>query len=113
MTGRAEELRQKKISSGLPELVNASFESIAEDGTPTGWYYARQVNAAEDRASPDGLRVLNFSNDKPGHNSQILAVLGDGRVRDAERRDFALDQNRTGWLGNCRNAAPAFGNRVL
>ena len=66
MTGRAEELRQKKDSSGLPELVNASFESSAEDGTPTGWYYARQVKAVEDRAAPDGQRVLIFSNDTPG-----------------------------------------------
>ena len=80
MTGRAEELRQKKDGSGLPELVNASFESSAEDGTPTGWYYARQVKAVEDRAAPDGQRVLVFSNDTPGRNSQILqSVAMDGR----------------------------------
>jgi protein-L-isoaspartate(D-aspartate) O-methyltransferase len=80
MTGRAEELRQNKEDSGIPELVNGSFESAYGEGNPAGWYYVRQASVIPDPSAPDGRRVLRFRNETPGRGAQALqSVALDGR----------------------------------
>jgi protein-L-isoaspartate(D-aspartate) O-methyltransferase len=86
MTGRAEEVRQKKGDAARPELVNGDFESSAADEAPAGWYYARQARVVSDSQAPSGKCVLRFSNATPGRNAQALqSVAVDGRrVREIE-----------------------------
>jgi protein-L-isoaspartate(D-aspartate) O-methyltransferase len=86
MTGRAEELRRNKDESGLPQLLNGSFESVSEEAAPTGWYYVRQATVVEDPKAPDGRRVLRLCNETPGRGAQVLQSLAmDGRrVRELE-----------------------------
>jgi protein-L-isoaspartate(D-aspartate) O-methyltransferase len=81
MTGRAEEVRQKKDDRGIPQLLNGGFESISELGVPSGWYYVRQATVVEDPRAPEGQRMLRFSNATPGRGAQALQSLAmDGRL---------------------------------
>jgi protein-L-isoaspartate(D-aspartate) O-methyltransferase len=86
MTGQAEAVRQTKNDTGLPELVNGSFETALSDGKPTGWYYLRQAAVVEDANAPDGKAVLQFNNSTAGRNSQVLQSMAvDGRkVREID-----------------------------
>jgi protein-L-isoaspartate(D-aspartate) O-methyltransferase len=80
MTGQAEQLRQLKDSSGLPEVANGSFETTSPEGLLTPWYYVRQGEAVNDADAPDGERVLRFRNETPGRGAQALqAIAMDGR----------------------------------
>jgi protein-L-isoaspartate(D-aspartate) O-methyltransferase len=97
MTGRAEELRRLKEDTGVPVLVNGSFESTFGEGGPAGWYYARQASVVSDPSAPDGQQVLRFRNDTPGRGAQALqSVALDGRR--VRRLDVSL------WVktSNCR-----------
>ena len=86
MTGRAEELRDQLDESGIPELINGSFEVDTRPGVPDGWYYVRQAQVLPLDESPDGSRILRFKNETAGRGAQALQALGlDGRrVRQLE-----------------------------
>jgi protein-L-isoaspartate(D-aspartate) O-methyltransferase len=80
MTGQAEALRVKKDDSGLPRLLNASFETVSDDGQLASWYYVRQAEIVGDNEAVDGERCLRFQNDTPGRGAQALQAVGvDGR----------------------------------
>jgi protein-L-isoaspartate(D-aspartate) O-methyltransferase len=80
MTGRAEEIRIKKDASGVPQLLNASFEDQDEDGELLAWYYVRQAEVVADSAAMHGERYLRFENGEPGRGAQALQAVGvDGR----------------------------------
>jgi protein-L-isoaspartate(D-aspartate) O-methyltransferase len=99
MTGQAEAIRQTKNDTGLPELVNGSFEAALAGGTPSGWYYLRQASVVEDPKAPDGKAALQFSNTTAGRNSQALQSMAvDGRkVRDIDVSLWIkMDQVRKG-----------------
>ena len=74
MTGQAEDKRQIIDASGLPQLVNGSFEQTDENDEPVGWYYVRQASLVEGGA-PDGQRFLQFSNNTAGRGAQALQAL--------------------------------------
>lgn len=86
MTGRAEELRQKKNDDGVPRLINGDFETKSDDEIPTGWYYIRQAAVVESDQAPQGHHILQFENETSGKGSQALQSLAmDGRrVRELE-----------------------------
>jgi protein-L-isoaspartate(D-aspartate) O-methyltransferase len=99
MTGQAEAIRRTKNDTGLPELVNGSFETALAGGEPTGWYYLRQASVVEDARAPDGNAVLQFSNTTAGRNSQALQSMAvDGRkVREIDVSLWIkMDQVRKG-----------------
>jgi protein-L-isoaspartate(D-aspartate) O-methyltransferase len=106
MTGQAEQLRQLKDSSGLPELANGSFETTSPEGLLTPWYYVRQAEAVEAPDAPDGQRVLRFHNDTPGRGAQALqAIAMDGRrVEEIEVSLWAATQ--TVRRGSSRDESP-------
>lgn len=80
MTGRAEEIRVKKDGSGVPQLLNASFEDADPDDHLAGWYYLRQGAVVTDSQAMHGQRFLLFQNDTPGRGAQVLQAVGvDGR----------------------------------
>ena len=80
MTGRAEEIRAKKEDSGVPKLLNGSFESTDDDRQLVGWYYLRQGEIITSADAMDGQRFLQFHNDTPGRGAQVLQAVGiDGQ----------------------------------
>jgi protein-L-isoaspartate(D-aspartate) O-methyltransferase len=80
MTGTAEERRQRREDSGLPNLVNGGFEAIDGANQPQGWYYVRQAEIVAGPEAAAGERFLRFQNDTPGRGAQALQALGiDGR----------------------------------
>ena len=80
MTGAAEERRQRREDSGLPNLVNGSFESTDNENHPLGWYYVRQAEIVTGPEAAAGERFLRFRNETPGRGAQALQALGiDGR----------------------------------
>ncbi|MHB0954865.1 MAG: protein-L-isoaspartate(D-aspartate) O-methyltransferase [Pirellulaceae bacterium] len=80
MTGEAEEMRVAKNDSGIPQLVNASFEQSDPDSEVVGWFYVRQAQIVEDLTAPDGRHCLVLSNSVPGQNAHALQAIGlDGR----------------------------------
>lgn len=80
MTGRAEEVRVKKEDTGIPRLVNASFESADDKQLPVGWYYVRQGLVVATSDAVDGQHCLQFQNSIPGRGAQALQAVGiDGR----------------------------------
>jgi protein-L-isoaspartate(D-aspartate) O-methyltransferase len=79
MTGRAEQLREKKADSALPQLLNGGFETTDDKGKPSGWYYLRQAELIATDAI-EGQHYLQFRNDTPGRGAQILQAIGiDGQ----------------------------------
>jgi protein-L-isoaspartate(D-aspartate) O-methyltransferase len=81
MTGRAEELRDTSRETGVPELVNGSFEQTRENRQPDGWYYVRQSEVIPHSQAPDGEKVLRITNGISGRGAQILqSAAMDGRV---------------------------------
>lgn len=79
MTGRAEELREKKDDPSIPNLLNGGFETTDEKGNLVGWYYLRQGEVLATGAN-EGQRYLQFHNNTPGRGAQILQAIGtDGR----------------------------------
>jgi protein-L-isoaspartate(D-aspartate) O-methyltransferase len=76
MTGRAEELRIKKQDSGIPKLLNASFETVDEDEQLLGWYYVRQAEVVESGDAVRGERFLQFRNETAGRGAQALQAVG-------------------------------------
>ncbi len=86
MTGQAEELRENKADNGLPELVNASFETADNDGQVTGWYYVRQAELIADDGAADGKHYLRFTNETPGRSAQALQSMSmdAAQVREIE-----------------------------
>jgi protein-L-isoaspartate(D-aspartate) O-methyltransferase len=80
MTGQAEELRELKDGSGLPQVANGGFEETTSEGLLAPWYYVRQGEAVEDPQAPEGSRVLRFRNETFGRGAQALqAIAMDGR----------------------------------
>ncbi len=80
MTGTAEERRQRREDSGLPNLVNGGFEAVDAAGQPLGWYYVRQAEVVAGPEAPAGERFLRFRNETAGRGAQGLQALGiDGR----------------------------------
>lgn len=83
MTGKAEDVRERKPDPANPHLVNGSFEEeprfVSPGGQP-GWYYERLVTRRTDEHAPDGKHYLEFKNTQPdleAHLFQGLAI--DGR----------------------------------
>jgi len=76
MTGRAEQLRTRKDDSGIPQLLNASFETTNPDDELLGWYYVRQAEVVSDEPAMDGKQFLSFQNDTPGRGAQALQAVG-------------------------------------
>lgn len=80
MTGRAEQLRQIKDSTGAPQLANGGFEETDEAGMLAPWYYVRQAEAVVDPQAPEGKRIMRVRNETPGRGAQALQALAmDGR----------------------------------
>ncbi len=80
MTGHAEDIREVKEDSGRPLLLNGSFEDVAFENLPKGWYYVRHGIVQSNTAAPDGQNSFVFSNDVPGRWAQALQAMGaDGR----------------------------------
>ncbi len=80
MTGRAEEIRVKKDATGVPQLLNASFENTDDEGQLVAWYYVRQGEIVKNSDAMQGTRYLQFHNDTPGRGAQALQAVGvDGR----------------------------------
>lgn len=74
MTGAAEERREVLPDPLRPEIVNGSFEELADDATaerrPVGWHYLRQAEVVDEGHSGD--RSLQFVNEEPGLPSMAL-----------------------------------------
>lgn len=80
MTGAAEERRQRREDSGMPNLVNGGFESVDGTNQPQGWYYVRQAEIVTGSEAAAGERFLRFRNETAGRGAQALQALGiDGR----------------------------------
>jgi protein-L-isoaspartate(D-aspartate) O-methyltransferase len=79
MTGKMEELREKKPDPAHPQLVNGDFETDANgDGLADGWHYQRRSELVNDAAS--GSTAICFSNDEPGRMAHMLQALAiDGQ----------------------------------
>ena len=106
MTGRAEAERQKIDNSGLPRLVNGSFEESDEDADVKGWYYVRQGEVSPLDAAPAGSSVLHFTNQTPGRSAQALqAVAMDGRqVRHVDVSLYVKGEKLTPGRGEHQRA---------
>jgi protein-L-isoaspartate(D-aspartate) O-methyltransferase len=80
MTGQAEQLRELKDGSGIPQVANSGFEETSSEGLLFPWYYVRQAEAVEIPQAPEGARVITFRNETPGRGAQALqAIAMDGR----------------------------------
>lgn len=80
MTGQAERFRIDPDASGVPRLLNASFEVTDPDDQLLAWYYVRQAEVVESDEAKHGEHFLSFSNDIAGRNAQALQAVGvDGR----------------------------------
>ena len=80
MTGRAEQLRQKKADDGVPQLLNGGFETTGEDEQLLAWYYVRQAEVLRTSEAPQGRAFLLLQNETPGRSAQALQAVGvDGR----------------------------------
>ncbi|MCU0875546.1 MAG: protein-L-isoaspartate(D-aspartate) O-methyltransferase [Pirellulaceae bacterium] len=80
MTGTAEDRRQRREESGLPNLVNGGFEALDAAKQPLGWYYVRQAEILTGPDAAAGERSLRFRNETAGRGAQALQALGiDGR----------------------------------
>ena len=109
MTGAAEDRRQRREDSGLPNLVNGSFESIDDENHPLGWYYVRQAEIVTGPGAAAGERFLRFRNETAGRGAQALQALGiDGRR--VQQLDVSLRCKR-GMCGraNRRKRCPRLG----
>jgi protein-L-isoaspartate(D-aspartate) O-methyltransferase len=103
MTGRAEQLRINRDDSGIPSVVNGSFEEGSPGDEVKGWFYSRQANVVRDSTTTAGHNVLMLSNSKPGENCHVLQAVGlDGRkVQSVEMsvrmrtEDVAAGRNRS------------------
>ncbi len=83
MTGQAEAIRDLSGESGLPGMVNGSFEESDDRFVLPGWYYVRQAEVVEEASAPDRKHVLKFVNKTHGRGSQALqAIAADGRQVD-------------------------------
>jgi protein-L-isoaspartate(D-aspartate) O-methyltransferase len=75
MTGKAEQLRERKPDPANPQLVNGSFEeepNFQSEGGQPGWYYERLAARRPDERAPDGKYVIEFKNDVPNLDSHLL-----------------------------------------
>jgi protein-L-isoaspartate(D-aspartate) O-methyltransferase len=74
MTGKMEELREKKPDPAHPQLVNGDFEIDANgDGLADGWHYQRRSELVGEAAS--GSTAICFSNDDPGRMAHMLQAM--------------------------------------
>ncbi len=76
MTGRAEQLRLRKDDRGIPELLNAGFETTDDEGQLLGWYYVRQAEIVSDESAMEGRQFLMFRNSTAGRGAQALQAVG-------------------------------------
>jgi protein-L-isoaspartate(D-aspartate) O-methyltransferase len=79
MTGKAEDLRQKKPDPLHPQIRNSGFEQQT-DGQLDAWYHARQATV-EQGGAPEGKAYLTFNNAEPGRNAGILQGIGVNGLR--------------------------------
>lgn len=97
MTGKMEELRERKPDPLNPMLNNAGFELDEDgDGLADGWHYQRRSQLISDAFA--GQRALQFENSEPGrmaHMLQAMAVDGTGVV-----------QLRVTWASKMKNLRP-------
>lgn len=74
MTGKMEELRERKPDPENPQLVNSGFElDDNNDGLADGWHYQRRSRLTDDAFA--GSRALCFENNEPGRMAHMLQGL--------------------------------------
>ncbi|SFH95561.1 protein-L-isoaspartate(D-aspartate) O-methyltransferase [Planctomicrobium piriforme] len=74
MTGKMEELRQKKPDPAHPMLVNGSFEVDAnEDQLADNWHYQRRSQLVDDAFA--GKKAIFFENQEPGRMAHMLQAM--------------------------------------
>jgi protein-L-isoaspartate(D-aspartate) O-methyltransferase len=75
MTGKAEQLRERKPDPANPQLVNGSFEeepNFQSEGGQPGWYYERLATRRADDKAPDGKFYIEFKNNVPNLDGHLL-----------------------------------------
>lgn len=79
MTGRSESERTVRPDPFHPVIQNGGFEELDPDGSPSVWYYLRQMTLSKDDAA-DGKYCAKFENEDPGRYSQALQGMAiDGK----------------------------------
>jgi protein-L-isoaspartate(D-aspartate) O-methyltransferase len=85
MTGKAEEIREKKPDAKNPAILNGDFEDVTAAAQPgespqaKAWHYQRQMEVVEADA-PSGKRYVRFHNAQAGRGAQALQGFAvDGR----------------------------------
>lgn len=72
MTGRAEEVRERKPDPLNPAIANGNFEQAVTQGEfIPGWYYQRLLTW-ESEDAPEGKHFIRFTNDDPGRTAHLL-----------------------------------------
>jgi protein-L-isoaspartate(D-aspartate) O-methyltransferase len=120
MTGTAEASRVEKPDPLRPAINNGGFERLAsdenqgtapppengdvpssaeaEEETPIGWHYQRQLKIVEAKDAPEGSHFVTFTNREPGRGAHALQGLAvDGRKVDALK--FSLWVKASGVQG--------------
>lgn len=62
MTGEAETERTVQPDPANPSIKGGDFETPGPDGTPSGWYYSRNVQVKKDLDAPQGESVMVIDN---------------------------------------------------
>jgi len=108
MTGRADQERQAQDATGLPGLVNGSFEQPpGADGYVTGWYYQRLVTWETGGDAPEGQHFITLRSPMPGRMAHIMqGFAADGRTVTAIEASIRV-KYRDARRGRGRTEIPA------
>ncbi len=75
MTGRSEDLRERKPDPANPVIVNGGFEEVTDEGAALGWHYQRRTKILTDQPAT-GKRYMRFEGQEAGRSSHILQGMG-------------------------------------
>lgn len=88
----------KPTASKPPENGDVPSSAEAEEETPIGWHYQRQLKIVEAKDAPEGSHFVTFTNREPGRGAHALQGLAvDGRKVDALK--FSLWVKASGVQG--------------
>ncbi|MCL2743605.1 MAG: protein-L-isoaspartate(D-aspartate) O-methyltransferase [Planctomycetaceae bacterium] len=76
MTGQAEAERQVKPDPAKPQIIGGGFEEAREDGSPSGWHYARNVKIISAKDAPEGKSFIRFTSNNDAQILQGFAIDG-------------------------------------